>query len=285
MRHLLFIFGIRMLYLIIITSTVSIHATSLIRTEAGLSAYQYYYEEPGLMALQGLLFDINTALGIQRPQDQWPIIRAEGRYFLSDDPTYTSKNTGTSDRNYHTGFETRLLVGRHLYTGIGYRELMHHGEGTVTSTGHIGYDRLSQYTYIPMGIRLTLTNAYTLALEYRNLNAAMQTTDFSFLGYKKIKKHQPNGYGLHANLTTTTLLDSDYFNHMPLTPHALAFTLFLTYWNIDTSNPHIEIVDTNNLPAWGQYFGLPEDNGLYRITFVEPRNYTVEFGITLKLIF
>jgi len=40
------------------------------------------------MALQGLLFDINTALGIQRPQDQWPIIRAEGRYFLSDDPTY-----------------------------------------------------------------------------------------------------------------------------------------------------------------------------------------------------
>ena len=110
-------------------------------------------------------------------------------------PPTTSKNTGTSYRNYHTGFETRLLVGRHLYTGIGYRELMHHGEGTVTSTGHIGYDRLSQYTYIPMGIRLTLTNAYTLTLEYRNLNAAMQTTDFFLGDIKKSKNTNPMATG------------------------------------------------------------------------------------------
>lgn len=235
----LFVSGIRMLCLLILLNPLGIHATDMLHTEAGISAYQYYYEEPGLMALQGLLFDGNTALAIQRPQDRQPIIRAEGRYFLSDDPTYTSKNTGTSDRNYHTGFETRLLVGRHLYTGIGYRELMHHGEGTVTSTRHIGYDRLSQYTYIPMGIRLTLTNAYTLALEYRNLNAAMQTTDFSFLGYKKIKKHQPNGYGLHANLTTTTLLDSDYFSTTRIAPHTLTTTFFLTYWHMI---PHSLIV-------------------------------------------
>jgi hypothetical protein len=162
---------------------------------------------------------------------------------------------------------------------------MHHGEGTVTSTGHIGYDRLSQYTYIPMGIRLALPNTYTLTLEYRHLSAAMQTTDFSFLGYKKIKKSQPNGYGLHANFKIKKNLDPDYFSTTRIAPHTLTTTFFLTYWHIDTSLPHREIVDTNNLPAWGQYFGLPEDNGLYRIAFVEPRNYTVEFGITLKLIF
>lgn len=281
----LFISGIRILCLLILLNPRGIHATDKLHTEAGISAYQYYYEEPGLMALQGLLFDGNTALAIQRPQDRQPIIRAEARYFLSDDPTYTSQNTGTSYRNYHTGFETRFLLGKTTYIGIGYRELMHHGEGTITSTGHIGYNRLSQYTYVPMGIRLALPNDHTMTLEYRHLNAAMQTTDFSFLGYKKIKKSQPNGYGLHANFKIKTTLDPDYFSTTRIAPHTLTTTFFLTYWHMDTSLPHREIVDTNNLPNWGRYFGLEAGGHPYQLTFTEPQNYTVEFGVALGLTF
>lgn len=272
-----------MLCLLILTSPLSIHANSLIRTEAGISAYQYHYEEPGLMAIQGLLFDVNTALAIQRPQDRLPIIRAEGRYFLSDDPTYTSENTGTSYRNYHTGFETRLLLGQKLYAGIGYRELVHHGEGTVSSTGHIGYDRRSQYTYIPIGIRFTLNTTnnrpWTINIEYRNLQHGMQTSRLkkgtslgtSSVNYytlpddKDFKNNQPNGYGVHVAIKSMKQLPHRIIpkdNQFKI--NALATTIFFNYWNIDDS----DFVRVNQ-----------------SLVLYEPRNYTTELGIALHLIF
>ena len=272
-----------MLCLLILTSPLSVQATSLIRTEAGISAYQYNYKEPGLMAIHGLLFDINTALAIQRPQDQLPIIRAEGRYFLSDDPTYTSENTGTSYRNYHTGFETRLLLGQKLYAGIGYRELVHHGEGTVTSTGHIGYDRRSQYTYIPIGIRFTLNNTrnrqWDFNVEYRSLQHGIQTSSlkkntrleadpgayYILPDDKDFKNNQTNGYGVHVAIKSMKQLPHRTIpKDNQFTINALATTIFFNYWNIDDS----DFVQANQF-----------------LVLYEPRNYTTEFGIALQLIF
>ncbi|MDG2264892.1 MAG: hypothetical protein P8L47_02080 [Candidatus Marinamargulisbacteria bacterium] len=281
-RYCLYSIRRQCLYLIII-SLCGLYAHAGTTTELGGSIYQYYYAEPGVMAINGLLFDINSSLHIENPSNPWATIRAEVRYFLSDDPTYTSKNTGKSYRNYHTGFETRALFGQTLYTGIGYRELIHHGAGTVTSTGHIGYDRLSQYTYIPIGIRLALNNArkksWTINIEYRNLQRGIQTTSFkkgtklsigsgnfyTLPNDKVFKNYQPNGYGIHVAIKT---IKHRYHgivsnrNHFQI--NAIATTVFFNYWSIEDSN----------------FVPLYQSSSLY-----EPRNYTTELGITLQLIF
>ena len=70
--------------------------------------------------------------------------------------SYWSNGTGTMKANDTEIINIRALYGLQLSkklmlkSGLGYRDLYHHGQGHVTSTGALGGDRLQDYTYIPI---------------------------------------------------------------------------------------------------------------------------------------
>jgi hypothetical protein len=135
------------------------------------------------------------------------------------------------------------------YAGYGYRRLVDYSGGELTTTGHVGYDRVSQYHYVPIGLealfRVTPSWAFKPTVEYDYFIAGKQD---SYI-YGGIENDQESGYGLRASLMAVTGVGSRTIELGP----------FVRYWNIDDSKV---------------------DRGFY-----EPANETLEVGGALKVRF
>ncbi len=87
---------------------------------------------------------------------------------------YSSAGTGTMKTQYYKGrFETYISTNRGVgandllpYVGVGYRNLLDDSGFKTTSTNHIGYDRLSQYYYIPIGAIWYISESISLKSQY-----------------------------------------------------------------------------------------------------------------------
>ena len=232
--------------------------------EIGTEFYSYDYEEPGFMEQNGNFFGIfgfyTSRDWIESGSDTGWMTRIEGQFafgeteydgMLSDGSPMTA-----SGLDNHT-YDIRFLLGPdHLkennlstiYFGLGYRYLFN----DLMSETSFGYERESNYFYLPLGIKsLTgLDNGWSWewGVEYDFLLSGQQNSNgVPVLG--DIENKQDSGHGLRASVKFQKHLEKSDFTIEP----------FVRYWDIDDSDI---------------------DKGGF-----EPANETMEFGIRLSLMY
>ena len=237
----------------------------------GIETHYQDYREPSISVSETGYFVGGTAEG-RIESDIWQL-RGDIRYAVgSMDYTGSGRINDIDD----TVFEGRLLVavslpfgdgGAHRaipYIGYGYRYLLDELGGRTSTTGARGYDRISQYHYVPIGLEAVIAAAggwtFKPTVEYDYFISGSQDSKLSqaVAGLGDLSNSQDSGYGLRASFMAGTKLGS-----VPV-----EFGPFLRYWNIDNSD--IGPVSYNGVTVAGGY---------------EPANETVEVGLAVKVWF
>ncbi len=181
------------------------------------------------------------------------------------------------DKNSNYNYELRALAGKDYlladrslwtpYLGFGYRYLLDKGNGLLTSTGSYGYDRHSNYFYLPVGFNASIPyGSWTSALniEYDIFLHGVQVSDFSDGDQfnqddnPNIHNSQGSGYGLRGSLKLTYAMQK--FN--------IYIEPFFRFWSIKRSNLVSATVD-----------------GVFSDQWNEPSNTTWEIGSKFGLQF
>jgi len=190
-------------------------------------------------------------------------MRAEGR--IAEGATNYSSANGNKRGEPDRVWEARLLAGGDLnlgslntspYIGYGTRFLYNDARGTAPD-GSLGYRRISNYRYIPLGFteRVGIGQGARLAanIEYDIFAGGWQKSylrDIAPVGFENIRNKQHKGFGTRGSLMVE--LDKLGFSAGP----------WFNYWHIGTSN---WVADPFHPP----------------LGFYEPDNTTREFGIRL----
>ena len=227
--------------------------------EVGGQLAQYRYEEPGTMSLEGTRLGVSGAYTAVTPRRAFA--RLEGRWsFAALD--YQGSGVLTDVPDYI--LELRLLAGRDYaygglrwapYVGVAYRYLYNDLRG-VSSSGAVGYQRESNYFYLPMGVtlRMPVAEAWVLApqLEYDVFVRGVQRSYLSDtgLGYGDVSNQQSSGRGYRVQLMFEA-------RHWTVGP-------WMHYWDIKDSD-----VQSIGMGRAGQ----------------EPANWTREAGLELRYRF
>lgn len=249
--------------------------------EAGAELFYYRYEEPDLMKTMGIMQGVYTNYTYRPSFDDllytglMNLYKVEARYSWGD-VDYTSEGSGSDDNIPDWSVELRGILGKEyvdgpfrtvLYTGGAYRYLNDNSSGRLTDLGYYGYQRESNYYYLPAGFEFSnqLNDTWSVGItgEYDWLAYGLQISHLSdgnqFLSTKNddAENEQRQGYGLRASfrlIRESSMAD-------------LVFEPFIRYWNIEDSEVVRIFVD-------GAYA-----NGL------EPENNTVETGVKVSLQF
>jgi hypothetical protein len=175
---------------------------------------------------------------------------------------YTGEVSASNIPEYY--IESKLGIGKDFplsdvvispYIGIGYRYLFE----TLSNVTN-GYDRQSQYVYLPIGfinrINVGANAKVETTIEYDQLIAGYQLSRLSQFNstYSDINNNQRSGYGIKASI----IYKKDNWGVGP----------YYKYWNISTS-------DTQTLYVSGVASGYA----------YEPANVTNEYGIKFTYSF
>jgi hypothetical protein len=168
--------------------------------------------------------------------------------------------------------EPRLWLGRDIplvslstitpYGGIGYRFLYDH-LGEASDVG--GYDRRSQYLYVPVGFELTtqMVEGWQLTFnpEYDILIHGWQTSYYSQADsdLPDLNNPQTKGYGLRGSIDMIKKMDRVNFMISP----------YVRYWHIKQSKTTTAINQSSGLGLVG----------------FEPENKSAEYGVRLGVQF
>lgn len=150
------------------------------------------------------------------------------------------------------------------YFGVGYRYLNDDSSGHRTSTGYYGYERESNYVYVPLGFQTksVLKGKWTwgFTTEYDFLIRGKQITHLDDVAsyYNSLRSNQHSGYGIRGSV--------EFIYHTG--PLGLVIEPFVRYWNIKKS-------DTSTVTCYGMTCGYG----------YEPRNHTVVYGMRLGAAF
>jgi len=245
-------------------------------SELGTEVSHITYKEPGVMQQTGVMHGFNASYsyyGWLPPLPEWndkSMLRLEARYSYGK---VDYKNSGTVDNIKDYMIEGRGLIGYVFqkpanfsiipYLGFGYRYLNDDMGGKESSTGASGYERESNYVYIPIGAELntSLNSGWFLGttLEFDIFVKGKQISRLSDVDPEcpDISNRQRNGYGLRGSLKIQRKLENIFF----------VFEPFIRYWNIKRSEDTY-FVYNNSL-----WYG------------VEPRNNSLEYGLKLGLKF
>ena len=211
--------------------------------------YTYAYDEPGVMDKKSSLPFIGV--GVQdfgQAGRSGLIYEARASYGETD---YSSNGTGTTEDTptYVFSGEVSWLKSYNQYNvfaGLGYRYLFDGWGGQTTSTGAFGYDRKSQYVYLPIGMMNYLENSGYFKAQYNHLLSGNQT---SYTGIGGGTHHDQNHHQ-----------DSGHGYALEYAPNG-KYSMFLRYWDIGDS----EVKAYRGGTQW------------------EPYNDTTEFGV--KILF
>lgn len=230
--------------------------------EAGGQIASYRYEEPNFMKLSGGRIGGVGAYTFAFENRAFVRIDMRASYGLLE---YESVSTGTQDDVPDFITEARVVVGWDWlagestalspYVGLGYRYLYNDLSG-YSSTGAVGYERISQYLYVPLGItlRFRATERLVIAptLEYDLFLRGWQDSYLSDtgLGYSDAENKQSDGYGYRAYLMFET--------------RRWALGPYMHYWKIKASDV-VQIAP--NTYAY------------------EPENWTREYGLEFRYRF
>ena len=252
--------------------------------DIGTEVYHFEYEEPGLMEEKGLFYGLRfgytgrgwvTPSPEASPADGGTMFRAEGRLaFGQVDYDGSVIDLETNDRTPYSMddiddwvFEGRLLLGADwlhrsalntLYLGIGYRYL-----NDDTSFDPVGYERESNYLYLPVGYQFDGSNETGWSLgfgaEFDVFISGNQKSHLSDADptYPDVDNRQDSGYGYRASIKLQHKSKNGIFVLEP----------FIRYWDIDDS----EI----------EYFEV--SGTTYEV--VEPANETTEYGLSILWMF
>lgn len=175
---------------------------------------------------------------------------------------YASASSGTMTKDYYKaraeGYVAYRVSERFSpFVGLGYRTLFDASGGKRSSTGALGYDRLSQYLYAPLGVLFTASDRWNLKAQYNLFLTGRQTSYLSTASsaYGDIANDQHTGWGID--------LAADYRINDRWTTYT-----FYRHWDIGKSD-----VSTGSV------------NGVVSFTAWEPDNTTDEFGIGLAYKF
>ena len=229
--------------------------------------YSFAYKEPDVMQEKGFMGGIGASYAYRNDV----MFKVEGRFFYGK---VDYENSGKIDDIRDHGFELRFLGGYDFKPtgtltitpsiGFGYRYLKDDSAGRVSSTGHLGYSRESNYYYSPIGIEVVqvLNRQWSVggALEYDFFWAGVQQSNLRDVdsSLSNARNDQNSGYGLRASFVVKRQTGWGY----------LAMEPFIRYWKIDDS---AEQVITQS--------GIPVAVGW------EPHNRTTEIGFKLGIGF
>jgi hypothetical protein len=228
------------------------------------------YKEPGLMKEEGVMYGVGGSYIYRGPlfsskvPDSW-MLRADGRYSVGEvdydghlQPSGTPYSMSNVDDYI---WELRGLFGYDFkndtarttaYTGFGYRYLNDDSSGDPA-----GYERESNYFYIPIGVDVLLFSEGQWSLggimEFDYLAYGEQRSHLEdvegYEDYGVLKNKQHNGWGFRASVRLKEQKQGVCFGVEP----------FVRYWNIRNSK-------------------VTED-------FIEPENRSIETGIRLVWTF
>ncbi|MCA9398943.1 MAG: hypothetical protein KC618_04275 [Candidatus Omnitrophica bacterium] len=275
------------LFLSMVALTVaglSVNAQASPKDNVDLAAEVYYfnYEEPGFMEDTGMFYGLagvytryfSSFLGQNATVEDDPfLLQFDGRFAFGI-VDYTSVNSGSLDGINDFVFEGRILGGYEAalgkmtilkpYTGIGYRYLNDDSSGEITTTGHAGYERESNYIYIPVGVDLVtpITTSWTFGVnvEFDIFLYGRQKSHLgdAVAGLNSVENDQDQGYGARGSLELRR--EDENFD--------IFIEPFVRFWHID---------DSDISPI--TYGGVLTGYGL------EPENETLETGLRLGLNF
>lgn len=240
--------------------------------QLGPEVYYHMYKEPSLdVENKGLMY--GGAASYTFHGDNRLMFRAEGRGAWGQ-VDYESGATGSADNIDQTIWEGRLLLGYDFkveqykyytfYTGFGYRRLNYDAGGIVTTTGHLGYDRISNYYYLPLGIEggVLHENGWliTAMLEVDFLLSGTHKSNLSTTGlaFGDVSNDQNEGFGLRGSIRFAKSMPTYTFSIEP----------YVRGWAVEDS-------ETSDVT----YSGVAVGYG------VEPKNRTYEFGANASLVF
>ncbi len=260
------------LFLILLISAVGIaHAEEPkdIVLKMGTEVSHITYKEPGVMQEKGVFYGVFGNLTF-KPEGAAYFLALDGHFNYGQ---VDYEGTGTLDNVDDFLIEPRMLGGWvfdfsesvHLspYSGLGYRFLYDDLGSMYTSTGAAGYDRLSQYVYLPFGLSLdvSLTSKWQIGFnaEYDLFLRGWQESYLSDIaGFSDLKNTQDSGYGVRGQIDIK--YKTDMFN--------ILVSPYIRYWNIDDSDV-----------ATATYAGVVQFSGY------EPHNTSTEIGAKLGVEF
>lgn len=236
--------------------------------DIGSEVYHFRYKEPGVMeetgvfygAIIGYTYRDWVPASLEEPLGENKILfRLEGRFASGQVDYNGSLSSGTPYEINNIDdyvIESRILLGiealdedwlASLYTGFGYRYL-----NDDPSFDPYGYERESNYLYVPVGYKLdgSFQNGWSWGARFETdiLVWGKQYSHLSSVGYWDVDNRQHKGYGLRGAVRFR------YRNEK----RVLLIEPFIRYWNIEDSD--------------ASYAGF----GYYGI---EPANRTTEFGV------
>jgi hypothetical protein len=210
----------------------------------------YHYEEPNYALLEG---ERGGIVGIYTHVEPDRVFtRLEGRVSYG---LLRYEGSGVQQDNPDLIIEARLLIGRDValrdnlaispYVGLGYRYLYSDIRG-YSSTGAVGYQRYSQYLYMPLGatlrMKLNERSVFAPTVEFDAFLAGSQysqLSDTGIPGLSDVSNSQDSGYGYRVYLMVER---NDW-----------SFGPWLHYWNIGIS----DIAPQGFEPAnWTREYGL-----------------------------
>jgi hypothetical protein len=253
--------GARMKQLVLTASLVAATHCAIAQTEpadplftrsgwqVGRQFSTYHYVEPNFARLDG---ERSGAVATYTHSDSYRLfVQLEGRISYG---LLRYEGSGVKQNNPDLIAEARALVGQDVaisdnltfspYAGLGYRHLYSDIRG-YSSTNAVGYQRYSQYLYVPLGttlrIKIRERTVFAPTVEFDVFLAGNQYSQLSDtgLGYSDASNNQYSGYGYRAYLMVET--------------GEWSFGPWLHYWDIGIS----EITPQGFEPAnWTREYGL-----------------------------
>ncbi len=219
------------------------------RWEVAPEVSYYRYTEPGTMKIDGLLYGVAASYTRYRPHG---LFRVDGEFAVGQVDYEGSLTDGTPySMEGDTDFllNLRLLWGQSwpvegwdnlFYAGVGYR-----GLNDYAGQDPAGYDRQSNYFYLPLGLKTyhELAGHWQIGVggEFDLLLIGVQISGVD----NGVVNIQWPGYGARASVELRHRAKSA----------DLAITPFVQYWWVE---------ETNTSDGW-----------------YEPRNNTIQYGLSL----
>ena len=232
--------------LIIVSISFSFYSQIALSAELTLDLSSYSYREvdqndnffmedksaPFLLSLGIRNWGDNKAISQKRSSNWMALYTLEYSFGNID---YTSAGTGTMKKEYYKGrleyyISTVSRLGANdlrPYIGLGYRDLLDDSGFKRSSTNHLGYDRLSQYYYLPVGAIWYLNEKVSLKSQYNYFLEGKQT---SFLN-----EVLPNTYSVNPKNTQRIGWGIDLTLRSKLNDKWSTYGFFRS-WNIEDSD-------------------------------------------------
>jgi hypothetical protein len=230
----------------------------------GLEGFYDQYRENSLGVKDNSPYGSITAGYTYSGNDQW-FGAIEGRGSYGQD-NYSSPSGKSSGANQWEA-ELRLRVGYYFeelggtlapYVGIGGRFFYDQGNGVVTTIGDIGYDRVIDQLYIPVGAGWTFHSGDWTIVPVAEYDQLIYGRVFSELsedpGYPDAVNNQHEGWGLRGELMFGHEI---WGNQWQIGP-------FVRFWDINQSS-------TEHYPDGGYAY--------------EPHNTRLQTGLAVRLLF